>query len=1134
MRPVVLSILMASLLAAFPQGLRAESSRPLSDLADIDLDRTQLREGPATRVRWLFRPSPGFARAQLSSDGGAVEVARLVRFSDLRILEAPAESLAAVEAAWSGHGQLQLDISGTALLDESTVLVGSGSGLWDTLGLRGDGASSVALLDSGVDTAHDDLGDPDFDDQDTPPMAGDADDWSAGTVDGLDKDFAIRVVGWRDVADDLPQAVGPYDYHYHGTAVASAAFGGGKIDSRLKGVAPEGRFVVVKIWNFENRWERWASDFLLGADWVLAKRDLYNIRACLVTTSWPADLGIGAAVDSLLNAGIAVIAAAGNSPAEAMGYPARLADVITVGATNSQGRLASYSTPADPGSAWLDLVAPGGSLVDPTDMVRVADNEPNDAYRGRVGTSIAAAHVAGAVSILQQSIRESGHSWRYDRDQVRWLASVLRITAAEVDGAESGAAGTPRTNRFGPDDWEGWGLLQIPAAVGAVREVLWVGEDRRFQLTAAVDGPASWAARLPVQGVDPLSLDLIPPPGADFDLLLYFEEADGHRVVARSDHPGLGRAESVRLDHPRSGWYVVVVKRVLGAGEARLLTGSDSPLNPMWPLELLSVQTSAPTRYDLDQDGREELILTNELFASPSDHRIYVVDSEGRSRTGFPRFLAGNPQRIGHLETPAVGRFGSEVSILAAGETGELYAVTASGGFRFRSEVTRSSPTTAPMIIDEGTVAHAVLGAPAGLILVDTAGAAEDTLEWGAGFRREAAAADLDGDGADEIVAVDDAYVLHVVESTGQAWPGWPQPLSNTVEITAPVLMGLSDGAPPPFIAVGRIDLLGGCWLHLWTLDGNPVSGFPLRLNSAESTALDLSPLSVAPILRGGELNFVLSFAQMSQAEEVSLEFRAVGADGSLNVSASMSIARREFTNTFFDVATIDLSEALVVEWTSSGTFEFVQHAQLAWVELVRAPAPRFGSTDRWILWPTAPGLAAASWDLDEGHRLGLVDRATAPLVADLDADGRTELYLPRGDGIAKFRSRLPGDLGGLWSRERGGAARRACGGCEAQIVVANPPERRVEARLRVWPNPFNPRTLLELEVPGSGSIEWELFDLLGRRLRHWIVQHAGPEPYRQEFEAVDDRGHELASGSYFLRASFGRQALVRRLVLIR
>ena len=29
-------------------------------------------------------------------------------------------------------------------------------------------------------------------------------------------------------------------------------------------LAPEGRFVVVKTWNFEGRWERWASDFFLG------------------------------------------------------------------------------------------------------------------------------------------------------------------------------------------------------------------------------------------------------------------------------------------------------------------------------------------------------------------------------------------------------------------------------------------------------------------------------------------------------------------------------------------------------------------------------------------------------------------------------------------------------------------------------------------------------------------------------------------------------------------------------------------------------------------------------------------------------------------------------------------------------
>ena len=82
-----------------------------------------------------------------------------------------------------------------------------------------------------VDTAHDDLGDPIDDDRDTPPLAGDAADWSdAGTL--FAGDLRLRVMGWHDVTDDFPEAAGPWDYHHHGTALASVVAGNGLVDDR--------------------------------------------------------------------------------------------------------------------------------------------------------------------------------------------------------------------------------------------------------------------------------------------------------------------------------------------------------------------------------------------------------------------------------------------------------------------------------------------------------------------------------------------------------------------------------------------------------------------------------------------------------------------------------------------------------------------------------------------------------------------------------------------------------------------------------------------------------------------------------------------------------------------------------------
>ena len=417
----------------------------------IDLDLMGgLRAGPL-RVGWLFSPVdlPGAESAAAAQLAGAERVAILSLFDDRWILEAPVDSLARVEAAWGLLGLLAFDESGEAALTEATALVGADDQFFADFDLEGDVTSTVAILDSGCDTAHDDLGDIDENNVDGFPDAGDAADW-ADAGDLLSGELAIRIVGWHDVTDDLPEAVGPWDDHFHGTAMASAGFGGGVVDASRHGVAPQGRFVVVKIWNFEGRWERWASDFFLGVEWLIENAERLRVQACVVGTTWENDHGFEPAVSALADAGILLIAPVGNSGAIA-GWPARVPEAFGVGAATKDARLASYSA-RSPDMIFpprVDVVAPGGSSLVVGGEVVVADNEPNDSYRGRTGTSIAAAMVAGAVSIVAETARESGHIWPAGRDRVSWIADLLSYTSVELAAAEPGAVGIPPLNRGG-------------------------------------------------------------------------------------------------------------------------------------------------------------------------------------------------------------------------------------------------------------------------------------------------------------------------------------------------------------------------------------------------------------------------------------------------------------------------------------------------------------------------------------------------------------------------------------------------------------------------------------------------------------------------------------------------------------
>lgn len=302
-------------------------------------------------------------------------------------------------------GRLWLDREVHAVMERTGATIGAAS-VRQELGYDGTGIG-VAVIDSGVTSWHDDLSAP-----------------SGGQ----------RVSAFVDFVSG--QSL-PYDDSGHGTHVAGIIAGNGYDSAGARtGIAPGASIVALKALDASGRGR--ISDVIAAFDYVLAHRVEHNIRIVNVSLSAGVygsydDDPLALAAKTLVNAGIVVVAAAGNAgltSQQAVQYGAVTAPgnapwVLTVGASSHEGTvdrnddvMAAFSSRGPTAfdyAAKPDLVAPGvgiESLSDPlsafysTKSAYLLDGTVPTAtrpYLSLSGTSMAAPVVSGTVALMLQA-----------------------------------------------------------------------------------------------------------------------------------------------------------------------------------------------------------------------------------------------------------------------------------------------------------------------------------------------------------------------------------------------------------------------------------------------------------------------------------------------------------------------------------------------------------------------------------------------------------------------------------------------------------------------------------------------------------------------------------------------------------
>ncbi|MER6401352.1 S8 family serine peptidase [Kitasatospora sp. NPDC001603] len=349
------------------------------------------------------------------------------------------------------------------------AMLGSGSGggpSADTTAtlLRGPGAGPgapsadalrrvlVAVLDSGVDDTHPDL------------RAAVDPKSSASCADGRPD---ARTGAWRP-----DPGVGESGHGTHVAGIVGAARDG----HGVSGVAPGARIAAVRLLGPLGQY--YAENIVCGMLWA-ADHGAKAINNSYFADPWkyncPEDgdqaaltAAVARAVDYARRKGAVVVASAGNdgqdlgaartddrSPNDRSSGPARtryvgtecvrlpgeLPGVVTVTAVNRDGHPSAYS---NFGRGKVSLAAPGGD-PDGGPQGAVVSDWPGGQYAALAGTSMAAAHVTGAVAVAAALHPD----WDSDR-----LATLLATTAA--------AACPPGPYACGDRQYYGAGTLALP------------------------------------------------------------------------------------------------------------------------------------------------------------------------------------------------------------------------------------------------------------------------------------------------------------------------------------------------------------------------------------------------------------------------------------------------------------------------------------------------------------------------------------------------------------------------------------------------------------------------------------------------------------------------------------------------
>tara|TARA_B100000676_G_C18083841_1_gene853390 strand:+ start:1210 stop:4671 length:3462 start_codon:yes stop_codon:yes gene_type:complete len=299
----------------------------------------------------------------------------------------------------------------------------------------------------------------------------------------------------------------------------------------------------------------------------------------------------------------------------------------------------------------------------------------------------------------------------------------------------------------------------------------------------------------------------------------------------------------------------------------------------------------------------------------------------------------------------------------------------------------------------------------------------------------------------------------------------------------------------------------------------------------------------------GGDIRVAPSILELNTGEKIILagskddNFYALNSDGSVrfvieteeDILSEASIIDIEgfgpiiFFSSGNMVYAIDSNGASFLDWPIVANGDVT--SSIVFSEVSGQDYVIFGDEAGYIHMYTLTGNSYANFPINYGFPF-----KGAPTIYDIDSDGDLEIIIGSTQTLVSIDIKESGSADGYWNTHRSNMQRD--GHFVSSIDALDISEEIVDYKFslyQAYPNPFNPTTTIEYELPYSANVVLDVYDVSGKLVKTLVNDIKNTGKHSIIWDGTNQYGNSVANGMYIYKITANQNfSISNKMILLK